>query len=721
MEKLLKQYFGYEEFRPLQKEIIEHVLEGKDAFVLMPTGGGKSLCYQLPALMLEGLTLVISPLISLMKDQVDALNANGVAAGLINSSLTYSEILNIQEEARTGKIKILYVAPERLALEPFQEFLQSLTVSLIAVDEAHCISEWGHDFRPDYRNLKAFRQQFARVPFIALTATATPKVQEDIISQLSLVCLQKYISSFDRKNLIYRIMRKKNAYDKLIKLLKKYKGESAIIYCFSRKETEAIAADLQADGFMARPYHAGLTNDQRKMHQEMFIKDEVAIIVATIAFGMGIDKPDVRLIVHYSFPKTLEGYYQEIGRAGRDGIESECVLLYSYGDKIKHEYFLDQMEDTDQQAKVRVKLNQVIEYCERTTCRRHYLLKYFGENYPEENCQGCDICLNIQETFDAKNITRKILACVVQTGSRFGRKYVIDVLKGKNTVQIQNNHHETLKVFDIVNDFTVEELQYIMRSLIDLNFLQKAEGQYPTLSLTEKAVQWIKQNQGLELQRSTSKVKEEERPSENATDMSFDQRLFEKLRRLRKQMADQRGVPPFVIFGDISLREMAYYMPSNQEDFLRVRGVGLKKMEELAAPFLALIKAYREEYQLSPVEFPTSTSRQRKGRSVQREARNVDSRYGKTKQMVLQKVSLSAMADAHGFTEGTIINHIEKLLDAGEELDLEYLKGPGERFEDINNAFEQCGRQKLKPIYEFLKEKYTYDEIRLVGLLTREK
>ncbi|MCK4892077.1 MAG: ATP-dependent DNA helicase RecQ, partial [Candidatus Pacebacteria bacterium] len=347
-------------------------------FVLMPTGGGKSLCYQLPALKFDGLTLVVSPLIALMKDQVDALKTNGIAAEYINSSLHPAEIQEIQKKVIAGKVKILYVAPERLALQNFQNFLKTANINLIAVDEAHCISEWGHDFRPDYRNLRLFKSQFPEVPIIALTATATPKVREDIIKQLSLDNSKPFISSFDRENLAMIVARKKRAFDKLLGLIQKHKNEPAIIYCFSRKDTEKIAMNLQAEGFDALPYHAGLNSETRKKNQELFIKDEVSIIVATIAFGMGIDKPDIRLVVHYTFPKTIEGYYQEIGRAGRDGLPSECVLFYSYGDTRKHEFFIDQMEDVAEQEKSREKLKQIIEYCETTICRRKFVLGYFG-------------------------------------------------------------------------------------------------------------------------------------------------------------------------------------------------------------------------------------------------------------------------------------------------------------------------------------------------------
>jgi len=505
MKKLLKTHFGYDRFRPLQKEIISNVLAKKDTFVLMPTGGGKSLCYQLPAMKFSGLTLVVSPLISLMKDQVDSLKANGIEAEFLNSSLLPQDAMDIRQKVKAGKTKILYVAPERLAFDFFREFLHSLKLSLIAIDEAHCISEWGHDFRPEYRNLKFFKKEFPKVPVIALTATATPKVRADIIKQLSLRKAKQFASSFDRKNLTFSVLRKKNAFEKLLALLKKHKGESVIIYCFSRRETEEIAASLKIEGIKALPYHAGLPREIRKRNQEQFIKDEARVIAATIAFGMGIDKPDVRLIVHYTFPKTLEGYYQEIGRAGRDGLPAECALLYSYGDIRKHEFFLGQMENTQEQENSRQKLNQVVEYCQGRGCRRKYLLQYFGEEYPRKNCKGCDSCLRPKTEYEATEITRKILSCILRTESRFGKKYIIDLLRGKATARITGNGHQTLSVFGIVRDLTIEEMREVINDLVSLGYVFSSAGMYPTLSVTARGIQFLKAKQSLTLSRITQK------------------------------------------------------------------------------------------------------------------------------------------------------------------------------------------------------------------------
>lgn len=480
METLLKTYFGYDQFRKNQKDIIQNVLDKKDTFVLMPTGGGKSICYQLPALKMDGVTLVISPLIALMKDQVDSLKANGISAEFINSSIKYDEIETIQVRAHLGEIKLLYIAPERLSQEKFMQFLKSLNPSLIAIDEAHCISEWGHDFRPEYRNLKRLRTEFPGKPMIALTATATEKVRKDIINELSLQNPKIFISSFNRDNLNLRVLKKKDSFEKILELLKRYKNDPVIIYCFSKKETEKLALDLESEGYNATFYHAGLSDELRKKNQELFIKDKVNIVVATIAFGMGIDKSNVRMVIHHTFPKTLEGYYQEIGRAGRDGVKSECVLFYSYADKRKHEFFLNQIENPQIREKRKKKIEEVVEYAESDKCRRKQILNYFGEDFQEENCGSCDIC---------------------------------------------------------------------------------AEPEY------------------------RESVTREEK-------LTYDKNLFEELRSLRRLVAEERGVPPFVIFSDASLIEMSEKMPTSELEFLKIKGVGEAKLDFFGKRFLERIKLF---------------------------------------------------------------------------------------------------------------------------------
>jgi len=490
MEALLKRYFGYDEFRPMQKEIINNILNKNDSLVLMPTGGGKSICFQIPALKLNGITIVISPLISLMKDQVDSLQVNGISAEYLNSSLSYREIDNIKNKIQNKEVKLLYIAPERLALESFKVFLMTLQIDLIAIDEAHCISEWGHNFRHEYRNLKFLKTLFPNIPIVALTATATTKVREDILKQLNLNNPKVFTSSFNRDNLKLIVAKKNKSFNKIVNLIKEHKDQATIIYCFSRKETERIASKLRERGFSALPYHAGLSNPIRKFNQEKFINDRVNIMVATIAFGMGIDKPDVRLVIHHTFSKSLEGYYQEIGRAGRDGLPSDCVLFYSYGDKRKHEFFIDQINDSALKRNTLYKLNKMMEYCEDGECRRKTILDYFGEQYPDTNCKGCDVCLDLPEI--------------------------------------------------------------------------KATAPDQVLIVEKK-------------------------------NLTYDRKLFEKLRTFRKQVAAERNVPPFIIFGDVTLREMSFYFPQTKEDLLNIKGVGQQKLRDLGNRFLKVITTHMEE------------------------------------------------------------------------------------------------------------------------------
>jgi ATP-dependent DNA helicase RecQ len=711
--KTLKKYFGYDEFRPMQADIIESVLGGFDNFVLMPTGGGKSLCYQLPALEFSGLTLVISPLIALMKDQVDALQANGIKAEFINSSLTPEQIESACARAKNNEIKILYLAPERFALGEFQKFLLTLNISLIAVDEAHCISEWGHDFRPDYRNLSLLKKLFPAVPLIALTATATAKVREDIINQLNLKKAPIFISSFNRENLKLSIIEKKKAFPKLVNLLKKYQNESVIIYCFSRKETEEIAENLRLNKFNARAYHAGLEAKERKLTQELFIKDKTDIIVATIAFGMGIDKPDVRLVVHYTYPKTLEGYYQEIGRAGRDGLPSECVTFYTYADTRKHEFFINQIEDDLLRTRAQEKLSDILNFCDLSTCRKKYLLKYFGENLENENCGGCDICLTERELFDATTVSKKILSAVVRTENRFGKNYIIDILLGKKNQKVLINKHEQLSVFKIVDDFSENELGEIINQLVNLNYLQKSDGQYPVLSLTKKGIIFLQGKESLNLNKPLEVVEDKKSTKKGALD--FNPELFTILRSLRRELAEKANVPPFVIFGDTSLQEMAYYFPQDKKSFSQISGVGAKKLEQLGDIFLQTIVEFTNKNKITPLIISGKKSEE----AVLIMTAPKSSYYLKTKELLAKKIPIERIAKHQDLAPSTIVNHIEKLIDAGEKLDLEYLKLPRDRYEVMKKAYEECGDEKLKPVFEYLGEKYSYDELRLVRVLLR--
>ncbi len=722
MLELLKTRFGYDEFRPGQREIIEHALNGGDAFVLMPTGGGKSLCYQLPSLTLEGLTLVISPLISLMEDQVNALEANGIRAAFINSSLNAGEIREREEAALNGRLKILYLAPERLATRSFLDFLQTLRVSLIAIDEAHCISEWGHDFRPDYRNLTVLRRQFPAVPVMALTATATPKVRADIVSQLELKAPKIFVAGFDRPNLTYVVRPKRQAFEHLLKILEGYRGQSVIIYCFSRKETESLAADLRAEGHNALAYHAGLPAERRKKTQDEFRRDRVDIIVATIAFGMGIDKPDVRLVVHYSLPKSIEGYYQETGRAGRDGLPSECVLFFSFGDTFKHNFFINQMGDAREKENARQKLDRVVEYCQRRACRRKYLLDYFAEGEvraagileepalpaDSENCGGCDVCLSPKEEFDGTIVSQKILSAVLKTGGRFGVKYVADVLRGAKSAAIKARGHERLSVYGLIRDFSSDELKEIIRFLVERKLLVKSPGDYPTLSVGRAGREFLDRKEKIVLPKVQFEVEPEK--AARGGDLEYDRELFERLRTLRKRLADERGVPPFVIFGDASLIQMAFYLPQDRENFGRINGVGREKLDRFGPVFTEEIKTYAREKGLSGKAAPAK----RKERT--RTTGRAGSTYEETKRFLADKLPLETIAQERGLAVGTILGHLEKMIQEGEELEIGYLRPRGERFERIKEAFDKMGGLGLSPVRGILGEDYSWEELRLARL-----
>ena len=719
---ILKNYFGYDQFRPLQEEIITHILSGRDAVVLMPTGGGKSLCYQLPALAMDGVTIVISPLIALMKDQVDNLKLDGVAAEYINSTLPFPEILRIQDAARNQQLKILYVAPERLALPGFQAFLQDLKVSLIAIDEAHCISEWGHDFRPDYRNLANLRQEFPQVPVVALTATATPFVRDDIIAQLKLTDPKIFQSSFNRENLFYHIWPKKNAFQSLVNFLSQYKNQPTIIYCFSRKDTELVASKLCAQGFPAVAYHAGLEDQIRSEVQDKFIRDEVSIIVDTIAFGMGIDKPDIRLIVHYDLPKSVEGYYQETGRAGRDGLPSGCLLFYSWGDKIKQDFFIDQIVDEQEKAKAQGKLARIVEFCQSQKCRRKFLLEYFGEQWDKPNCGRCDICITPLEEFDATEIVQNILKTIALTGGRFGAGHLVDVLRGAETEKIFERRHDRLAVYGVAKDFSTRELRRIIDLLLDRNLIVKTPGEYPTLIMSKSGQQLMTTNEKINLPKPPpmSVAKDAGKSTgKMVQDLKYDQVLFEKLRALRKKIADEKNVPPFMVFPDRSLFEMAFYFPQDTRGMGRIFGVGDKKLREFGQIFVEEIADYLKTAR--PPRPAPSQPLAASGRKQEPSQKNV-STYDETQKLIDQKLTLSEIARQRNLAVGTILSHLEKIVQDGYGINrLEFLRPAEPKFSKIRSAFEIYGTGKLSPVKEFLGVEFSYDDIRLARIFLVEQ
>jgi len=712
---ILKSRFGFDQFLPLQEDIITNVIAGKDSLVLMPTGAGKSLCYQLPALCLDGLTLVISPLIALMKDQVDALNANGIAAELVNSTMSPQDNEAALQRAVNGELKILYIAPERLPMPRFQQFLQTVTPSLIAVDEAHCISEWGHDFRPDYRNLKSLRQTFKGVPVIALTATATEKVREDIVEQLDLHTANRFISGFNRPNLTYTVRPKNHAFEQLVGLLQRHEKESAIIYCFSRKDTENIAAQLVDNGIDAMPYHAGLERDIRRSTQERFIRDEVPVIVATIAFGMGIDKPDVRLVVHYSLPKTLDGYYQETGRAGRDGLPSDCVLFFSLGDKMNQDYFIKQIEDPTERAQVSEKLDQMVEFCETRKCRRGFLLRYFGDTWDLKNCGGCDVCLGVTgesgEEFDATVIAQQILSAMIRTGERFGANHVVDVLRGSRAKRVLELKHDELSVYGLARESSNDDLKEIFGLLQGEGFVAKAQGDYPTFYVSDTGRSFLKSRATLTLRKPVREYTPV--ASKSSGDLDYYRALFELLRTLRKRIADHRGVPAFVIFGDVALQEMAYYLPQSREAFAGISGVGETKLEELGDEFIKAITEYAIAHDLKERDIPRGAKR-----SAPRPARkrSLGTSHAETRRLFTEGFDITEIASERRLSTKTVFRHLMDMAQSEPPLDLSSLMPSPDRTEAIKAAIEGVDGERLAPIKESLGNDYTYEEIRLVKM-----
>jgi ATP-dependent DNA helicase RecQ len=589
----LKKHFGYDQFRPLQGEIIEDVLTGRDVFVLMPTGGGKSLCFQLPALMRDGLTIVVSPLIALMKDQVDALQTSGIAATYLNSTLNREEAKARWRGLHRGEYRMLYVAPERLMLDTFLERALNWNIAQFAIDEAHCISEWGHDFRPEYRELKKLRKHLPDVPLMALTATATERVRADVIKQLELRDPRFYVASFNRPNLTYRVVPKTEPYEQLLAFIRSRPNDSGIIYCASRKSTESLARNLNEDGIAAKPYHGGLTNVERTKHQDAFLRDDVRVITATIAFGMGINKPNVRFVVHYDLPKNLESYYQETGRAGRDGLPSECVLLFRPSDVAKQQHFIG--EKSEKEATIaRAQLQQMVHYAETRECRRGVLLEYFGEKFSPQSCDSCDNCLQPRETFDGTVHAQKFLSCVYRIHARhgfgFGLGHVVDVLRGADTEAIRQRGHNELSTYGIGGELKRGEWQAIGRELSRLGLVQCAPGKFATLSLTSAGLEALRKRTPIVLTKQIDIGEKAVRRRAGA--IECDEALFERLRALRRRLADERGVPAYIIFSDVSLREMARTYPANSTEFRRISGVGEQKLKDFGEAFLHEIKSH---------------------------------------------------------------------------------------------------------------------------------
>jgi ATP-dependent DNA helicase RecQ len=594
-ESILKDVFGYDSFRPLQREVIAHVLEKRDTLAIMPTGGGKSLCYQIPALIFPGITVVVSPLIALMKDQVEQMVELGIPALFINSSLSLDEYQENMRRVRSGKIKLLYVAPETLLTPRILGLLGNIPVSCFTIDEAHCISEWGHDFRPEYRQLVEVRKRFPQAVCLAMTATATQRVREDIKKTLGYAKSSEFIASFNRSNLMLEVIPKADPEQQTLRFLRQFKDQSGIIYCFSRKQVDDLSATLVRHGFSARPYHAGLEDDERRRNQELFIDDDVQIIVATIAFGMGINKPNVRFVIHYDLPKSIENYYQEIGRAGRDGLPAHCLLLYSYGDVQKQRYFIDQKPLAEQKI-ARDHLEALIQYAESIECRRVPLLAHFDEVYGEKTCKMCDNCLKSPpKQVDITTAAQKFLSCVARTGERFGAVHIVDVLLGSRNQKVLKFSHEDLSTFGIGKELDREQWLNISRQLQQQGLLVQ-DTQYKGLKLTVKAQEMLRGKSKVTGTLAPVKVIEPEIRIPDAPE--YNHALFYILRQKRKELADQAHVPPYVIFSDKTLIEMATYYPMTAAGFRTINGVGEVKIAHYGDIFMPLIRDFCQQHHL---------------------------------------------------------------------------------------------------------------------------
>jgi ATP-dependent DNA helicase RecQ len=708
----LQKYFGYSAFRHQQEAIIQHVLNKQDVMALMPTGGGKSLCYQLPAVLLNGLTIVISPLIALMKDQVDSLNVSGIPAAFLNSAQNPDEQRRLVEQLRNNQIKLLYLAPERLfgGDNKMITFLKTLPVVQIAIDEAHCISSWGHDFRPEYLMLAQLKNEFPNVPVIALTATADKLTQKDILEKLNLHKPAVFVSSFNRANITYRVIPKKNSFKQLIAFLNGRPDESGIIYCLSRKSTEELAADLKDEGFAAEAYHAGLSNEVKVKNQEAFLRDDVKIIVATIAFGMGINKSNVRYVVHIDLPKNIEGYYQETGRAGRDGLPSEALLLYSPGDAGKLQHFA-RIEGNEAQSRIMLnKLNDMVKYCQLQACRRQYLMNYFDEAFPP-NCGSCDFCLTEFKRFDGTLIAQKALSAVARLNERFGVNYVIDFLRGSKTEKIRDEH-KLLKTYGIGADISKPDWQRYIRELITMDYLHITDDGYPIVKLTHKSAAVLKGLQKVEF--IESEVVEETHTHEQAP--PHESELLSRLKSVRNDIARLENVPAYIIVYDATLLEMATFLPLSLDELRLISGFGDIKLARYGRELLQPVKDYCKEKGLQSKIAYKSPKRERKAKTQKAErtpkTRKANDTRTETFTMYRQGKGITEIAAARGLSPMTIEGHLSHFIESGEIDILEIVSQ--EKIPVIKDAVESYGREMLSPLKQILGDDYSYGEIKAV-------
>lgn len=716
-ESILKTTFGYDTFRPLQREIIENVLTRRDSLAIMPTGGGKSLCYQIPALLFDGLTVVVSPLIALMKDQVEQMRAAGVPALFINSTLSPEAYAENMDYVRRGQVKLLYVAPETLLTPRILGLLAELKVDCLTIDEAHCISEWGHDFRPEYRQLADVRRRYPEAVCLALTATATPRVRTDITRSLGFKASNEFVASFNRENLFIEVAPKRDGEIQLTRFLERFKDQSGIVYCFSRRQVDELSDYLERRGYAVRPYHAGLDDDTRRRNQEAFIRDDVQIMVATIAFGMGINKPNVRFIVHFDLPKSIEGYYQEIGRAGRDGLPAHCLLLYSYGDVAKLRYFIDQKEGDERKAAVQ-QLDAIVRYAEdERNCRRKPLLAYFGEKFPAEKCDNCDNCNAEAPILEDITIpAQKFLSCVVRTGERFGAGHVADVLLGSKNERVLRLGHDQVSTYGIGKELTQKQWMHLARQLAQMGYLNQ-DGEYRTLSLTDSARAALKSR--AKIFGQLQEVEERAKKKDNKKELEYNHALFALLRAKRKELADADGVPPYVIFSDRTLVEMAAYYPQSHQSLLGISGIGQVKLEKFGGLFLEVIAPYCKKHKIAEKARETAPARREKA------AKSAESGLGTRTTLIGEAyndgASVKDLMERYQVTVGTVIDHLTRYALAGNRL------RNGEDFQSLTStspdqqqaalaAFEELGAEYLKPVFDKLGGRVNYDELKILRL-----
>jgi len=727
---ILKETFGYDTFRPLQNEVIGNILTRIDTLAVMPTGGGKSLCYQIPSLLFEGLTVVVSPLISLMKDQVEQLRAFGVPSLFLNSTLSPQEYQENMEYIRNGDVKLLFVAPETLLMQHILSLLDSVQVDCITIDEAHCISEWGHDFRPEYRQIVEVRERFPKAVCLALTATATSRVRQDIRTTLKFSTTNEFIASFNRENLYIEVVHKGDAYQQTTDMLERYKDQSGIIYCFSRRQVDELSAYLKLRGYSVRPYHAGLEDSERRNNQEAFIRDDAQIIVATIAFGMGINKPNVRFVIHFDLPKSIESYYQEIGRAGRDGLPAHCTLLYSYSDVAKINYFIDQKNGNEKRVAIQ-HLNAIVRYAEEERiCRRKPLLHYFGEMYSADNCSNCDNCTSTPTPLtDITLYAQKFLSCVKRADEKFGAGHIVDILLGSKNEKVLRWEHEKLSTYGIGAELTKKQWMHIARQLLSMGYI-KQEGEYHTLSLTGKALDALRK-----LETIFGVMQEAERVQKKGkrkTEVEYNHALFALLRQKRKEMADEAGIPPYVIFSDRTLTEMAAYYPQSNKSLLSIAGIGQVKLEKYGDAFLNVIKPYCEKHELEEIPHPRPFSRGEKraqtpspnGRGVRGEGEisELPARTRIVAEEFNNGATIQELMERHSVKADTILDHLNRYVLAGNKLQNgESLQAFTSATPDQQGAtfaaFEALSPIYLKPVFDKLNGELGYDELKILRLL----